>query len=223
MKFYQLHSEQLTIENFRGIIYKYSVFILCFVWFIFGNIVFYNIIQNMGYLTNHIVKEIPVEKYITRKIIVKQKVSKYPLDHEMQIASRYICKTNRRISKSIANRIAYEIYTQSRKANVNPELILAIIKVESHFNTYAENQSTKAKSLMQVLDGGPNMEINWDRIFNIDYNIEMGIKIFKEHLRLKNGDLNGALVGYVGGDKKYIEAVKVTMSDFLMFKQSKIQ
>lgn len=195
--------------------YNNSIYVLCLFWLILGMLI---ITQFVGLHTSPVNRTIEKTntKNTTTEIIIQVPVDLYPLTLDMKIASKFIRKINKRTSKSIADKIAFEVYTQAYREGVSPELILGIIKVESYFNPAAYNKSG-ASGLMQVLNGGPGIHVDPTKIFNIDYNIKKGIEIFKEHKRIAGGDINKALFGYVGGDKNYVTQVKVAMSNFIMF------
>jgi soluble lytic murein transglycosylase-like protein len=83
---------------------------------------------------------------------------------------------------------------------LDPQLILAVIAVESRFNPLAES-GMGAKGLMQVIPRyhsdkfGP---LGGDKVaFDLQANIWVGAKILKEYLR-RTGDLAEALQLYVG-------------------------
>jgi hypothetical protein len=219
MSFYNLKIEKLTRKFPLGVIYKNSIFILCFIWLIFGFI-----LGTKDYFVREIIIEVPVEvhveKEIVQPVIIEKIKPKYALNEEMKIISQYIRECNPTIPKSVSDVIAFEVYNQSEQNNVKYELMLGIMKVESHFNPTSKNTSSGAAGLMQVLSGGPGILIDKEIIFNIDYNIEKGIEIYLEHLRLSRGDVNKALYGYVGGNNDYITKVKIAMSDFLMYKET---
>jgi soluble lytic murein transglycosylase-like protein len=77
--------------------------------------------------------------------------------------------------------------------------------------------SSKAAGLMQVLNGGKGIVIDKERVFDISYNIEKGIEIFNEHLRLQKGNLDKALFGYVGGDRSYANDIYKIIGEFGMY------
>lgn len=161
-------------------------------------------------LINHLNKTEPI---IIENEIVKI-IEKRPLNDEMKLYSDFIKTKNNKVPKSVADIIAYEVVKQSKENNLSPILILSMIWVESRFDPLSTNKSG-AKGLMQILNGGPNMKINWNLIYNIDYNIKIGIKILKEHLRLNDNDLNKALYGYVGGSKHYKNKVDKCMIELM--------
>lgn len=156
----------------------------------------------------------------TKEIVVTKIVQELPLTREMRIVSQYIKEKYPMTPQKVADQIAYQIITQSKMASIPYELTLGIMAVESGFNPYAVS-SKQARGLMQVLVKECSAgEINQNEIFDVDYNITMGLCIFNDHLKYAQGDLSKALYGYVGGDSVYIEKVLRTMGEFMLYRES---
>ncbi len=98
--------------------------------------------------------------------------------------------------------IAQIVYWKSKKYNFDPYLIMALIEVESGFNPKAVS-SAGAYGLMQVLYAvwKDELRIDFNRIFDKNYNIELGLKILKHYYDEASGDMNTALNRYNGGYK----------------------
>lgn len=100
---------------------------------------------------------------------------------------------------------------EARRAGLEPELVLALIQVESNFRKYAVS-SAGAKGLMQVMPfwigdiGNPT-----DNLFHLRTNIRYGCAILRYYLDIEHGDLNLALGRYNGsrGQPEYPQAVYV--------------
>jgi soluble lytic murein transglycosylase-like protein len=90
------------------------------------------------------------------------------------------------------------------KYSVDPALVKAIIKAESDFNPIAVSKKG-ASGLMQLTPGtASSLKVN--NIFNVDENIEGGVKYIKYLLDLFNNNLLFAVAAYNAGEnavKKY--------------------
>jgi soluble lytic murein transglycosylase-like protein len=97
-------------------------------------------------------------------------------------------------------RITDSVFNLSRKHGFNPYLVMAIILVESRFNRHAVSKAG-ACGLMQVNYPVWKNELNIERsrIFQVDYNIELGLTILKGYMLETKGDLIKALILYNNG------------------------
>lgn len=90
------------------------------------------------------------------------------------------------------------IHQEASKAELHPELVLAVIDVESNFDRFAISKAG-AQGLMQVMPfwlkeiGKPR-----DSLFNIRTNLRMGCTILKYYINKEKGDLTRALARYNG-------------------------
>jgi len=105
--------------------------------------------------------------------------------------------------------ILKHVHYEATKAKLAPELVLAVIEVESHFNSYAISKSG-AQGMMQVMPfwlkeiGRPN-----DNLIVMKTNLRMGCTILKYYMTLEKNDLHKALARYNGsrGSKVYSNKV----------------
>ena len=107
------------------------------------------------------------------------------------------------------------IHQEASRAKLVPELVLAVIEIESHFDHFAISRSG-AQGLMQVMPfwlkeiGHPN-----DNLVNINTNLRMGCTILKYYMDMEKNDLHKALARYNGsaGSTKYstkvLEALRI--------------
>lgn len=110
--------------------------------------------------------------------------------------------TNNYITSNIENlnsdvRIENAIQVYSDKYNVDPNLVKSIIKVESDFDPSVVS-SAGAKGLMQLMPENCE-DLGVSDPFNIEQNIEGGVRHIKEYLDRYNGDVEMALMAYNGG------------------------
>lgn len=105
-------------------------------------------------------------------------------------------------------RIEKAVATYSFENDIDPNLIYAIIGVESSFKVKATNKKTKAAGLMQIYAKYHKKEIGKANIYDIDSNIRIGTKIFKGYLTLCKGNQSCALKKYGGTTlNKYVNKV----------------
>lgn len=94
--------------------------------------------------------------------------------------------------------ILRHVHREARRARLEPELVLAVIEVESNFDRFAIS-SAGARGLMQIMPfwlheiGRPG-----DNLFRIATNLRYGCTILRYYLDQENGDLARALARYNG-------------------------
>lgn len=91
-------------------------------------------------------------------------------------------------------------FRKARRYGFNPNLVLSIIQVESAFNPLAVSPAG-ACGLMQVRYGVWKDELGIDksRLFDVDYNIDLGLRILKQYHDLSGGNIQRALFLYNNG------------------------
>ena len=101
--------------------------------------------------------------------------------------------------------ILKRVHYEATRAELPPELILAVIDVESNFDRFAISVAG-ARGLMQIMPfwldeiGRPD-----DNLMHIETNLRFGCTILKYYMDMENGDLIRALGRYNGslGKRKY--------------------
>jgi len=101
------------------------------------------------------------------------------------------------------------LHEEATRARIPPEMVLALIEVESAFNRYAISY-VGARGLMQVMPfwlkeiGKPH-----ENMFDIRTNLRMGCTILRHYLDREKGDKRKALARYNGsvGKRKYPDKV----------------
>ena len=117
------------------------------------------------------------------------------------------------------SRITETIYKKSFQYGFRPELVLGMVKVESDYNPRAVS-NRGAYGLMQVNFSVWKNELSIDkkRIFDIDYNIELGLQILKRYYLESKGNIFRALHlynnGYKYNNRSYVGKVKSQLGKF---------
>lgn len=94
------------------------------------------------------------------------------------------------------------VHYEAHRAGLPPELVLAVIDVESNFSQYAIS-SAGARGLMQIMPfwlteiGRPG-----DSLFRIQTNLRLGCTILKYYLDKEQGNLHAALKRYNGTSER---------------------
>lgn len=118
-------------------------------------------------------------------------------------AQVWLTDMSRRLSRQVENpqerlTILTHVHFEATRAGLPPELVLAVIDVESNFDRFAISHAG-ARGLMQVMPfwleeiGRPEANL-----FFIETNLRFGCTILKYYLDLENGDLLRALGRYNG-------------------------
>ena len=95
------------------------------------------------------------------------------------------------------------VHREASKADLKPDLVLALIEIESRFDNYAIS-SAGAQGLMQVMPfwkkeiGRPN-----DNLTDINTNLSYGCRILQFYLQKEKGNWMHALARYNGSYGKY--------------------
>ena len=117
--------------------------------------------------------------------------------------SRYIKDPQQRLD------LLKAIHGAASQADVPPELVLAGIEVESHFDRFAISR-VGAQGMMQVMPfwkdeiGRPE-----DNLTVTATNLEYGCRIMQFYLQRKNGDLHRAMAAYNGSTGSRVYSDKV--------------
>lgn len=101
------------------------------------------------------------------------------------------------------------VHEEAQRVNIKPEVVLALIEVESHFEQFAISVSG-ARGLMQVMPFWlKELKMENENLFHLHINIRMGTTILKFYLDKEKGNLNNALARYNGsyGKNKYPDKV----------------
>ena len=90
------------------------------------------------------------------------------------------------------------IHYEARRVNIEPELVLAVIEVESHFDQYAISVAG-ARGLMQVMPFWlDEIGISDKNLFKVRTNLRMGCTILRYYMDMEPESLGRALARYNG-------------------------
>ena len=130
-------------------------------------------------------------------------------------AAEWLGEMSRRLSFFIADknyRIEFlrSVHYESKRAGLDPQMVLALIQVESQFSKYAVSP-VGARGYMQVMPfwikviGNPN-----DNLFHLRTNLRYGCVILRHYLDIENGNYFRALGRYNGslGRAEYPNLIK---------------
>jgi len=105
--------------------------------------------------------------------------------------------------------ILRHVHREARRADLEPELVLAVIQIESAFDPYAVSV-VGAQGMMQVMPFWKN-EIGRpdDNLIDMKTNLRYGCTILKHYLDREKGGLANALARYNGSYGSYKYSKKV--------------
>jgi soluble lytic murein transglycosylase-like protein len=110
-------------------------------------------------------------------------------------------------NKALAERLRHDqlrhellrtIYYEAKRSGLDPDLVLAVIRVESKFRKYAIS-SAGARGYMQIMVFWADIvgEQSSD-LFNVKTNLRLGCAILRSYLDKENGNVHRALARYNG-------------------------
>ncbi len=134
-------------------------------------------------------------------------------------------RLDRRIpSYEVRMKLLERVHYEATRAGLDPQLVLALIQVESNFRRYAVS-SAGARGLMQVMpfwtnvigDGEPR------KLFDMESNLRYGCVILRHYLDIENGNLFRALGRYNGslGKPEYPNLVMGAMKASWQYSEPK--
>jgi soluble lytic murein transglycosylase-like protein len=119
-------------------------------------------------------------------------------------AEVWLTDMSRRLARQVPDaeerlHILKAVHGQATRAGVEPELVLAVIDVESNFDRFAISSAT-ALGLMQVMPFWvPELGYkDKNQLFDIEINVLLGCRILKYYLDMERGDLVRGLARYNG-------------------------
>lgn len=154
----------------------------------------------------------PVESELRERL--KQAVEQSESFENRYVAQVWLMDMSQRLTSQVPDHdrrieLLRMVHFEATRAELDPELVLAVIEVESNFNRYAIS-SVGARGMMQIMPFWLD-EIGQedDNLFDIQTNLRFGTTILRHYLDKENGDLTRALARYNGslGQTWYPERV----------------
>jgi soluble lytic murein transglycosylase-like protein len=127
----------------------------------------------------------------------------------------WLTEMSRRLERSVPDRtgrleLLKAIYYESKRAGLDPQLVLSLIQVESGFRKYAVSQAG-ARGYMQVMPFWVGL-IGQQKhnLFHLRINLRYGCTILRYYLDIEHGDIYRALGRYNGslGQPEYPNMVR---------------
>jgi len=129
-------------------------------------------------------------------------------------AEVWLLDMSTRLSPKIKNtkerlQLLRHVHYEAKRAKLSPQIVLALIQVESNFDEYAISR-VGARGLMQIMPfwlkeiGKTN-----DNLFNIRTNLRFGCTILRYYLDKEKGNITRALARYNGSLGSYRYTTKV--------------
>jgi soluble lytic murein transglycosylase-like protein len=130
-------------------------------------------------------------------------------------AEVWLTDMSRRLTRQVPDanerlRILKSVHRHATHVDVPPELVLAVIDIESNFDRFAIS-SASALGLMQVMPFWvPELGYkDKNELFSIDTNILLGCRILKYYIDMERGDLIQGLARYNGSVGRRVYSDKV--------------
>lgn len=141
----------------------------------------------------------------------EQQITLDKYDAEVWLESMLSRMQRYKIERDEALSILRAVYQEAKISDIEPDLVLAVIAIESSFDRFAISP-VGAQGLMQVMPfWKKEIGRNSDNLTDIAVNIRYGCKILQFYLKKEKGNLALALARYNGsvGQTRYSEKVLV--------------
>jgi soluble lytic murein transglycosylase-like protein len=109
----------------------------------------------------------------------------------------------------------------AKKNKMNYILINGIIEKESLYNPFSVSNAS-AKGLMQILkeDG---VDIDQDKVHDIHYNVETGVKILQSKMKKADGNISKGLSLYSGRANNYHNEIYENIGRYTMYREKELK
>jgi len=152
-------------------------------------------------------QETPDPELIELLRVAANEVDSFPDHFDAQV---WLTDMSARLARQVKDpgeriEILQRVHREATRAELPPELVLAVIDIESNFDRFAISV-VGARGLMQIMPfwlneiGRPN-----DNLMQIETNLRFGCTILKYYLDMEKGNIPRALGRYNGslGKRKY--------------------
>lgn len=134
---------------------------------------------------------------------LKETINKASSFKDKYDAEVWLVDMSTRLSRFVKNpqkrlHLLRSVHREAKAANLKPDLVLAVIEIESSFNRFAVSR-VGAQGLMQVMPfwkdeiGRPE-----DNLTDIETNLRYGCRILQYYLQKEQGHISSALARYNG-------------------------
>jgi soluble lytic murein transglycosylase-like protein len=124
-------------------------------------------------------------------------ISRYFVHDSAKSANERILTANFRGHQATPEEIDAAIVMAAARHNVDPNLVRAVVKVESNFNSNAVSRKG-AMGLMQLMPSTAR-SLNVKNPFDAEQNVDAGVRHLKQLLESYGGDVNLTLAAYNAG------------------------
>lgn len=150
-----------------------------------------------------------------RKTLDEEPQEPRPIFDSAEHRINWLSEMSRRLAKRIRDpdkryRLIKLIRYEAQRAGLDPQLVFAVIEVESAFNAKAVSP-VGALGLMQIMPFWTEVLSDSDsqRLFDPEINIRYGCLILSHYIEIEKGNVARALARYNGSLGKYVYPDKV--------------
>ena len=146
--------------------------------------------------------------------LLRQAIASDPGFEDRFAAEVWLLDMSRRLERFVGNpqmriELLKQVHYEATRVEIEPELVLAVIEVESRFDEFAISVSG-ARGLMQVMPFWlDEIGISDKNLFKVRTNLRMGCTILRYYMDMEPKNLGRALARYNGSLGKNIYPNKV--------------